>query len=1332
MSDEQITSLILSKAEEAGILLIIEEDKLRIRVPKNQSVDGHLLNLIQEYKDLLKGKLLLQPSLTKKVYQKINRRDSTLPGKIPLSFGQERMWFIDHLQGSVQYHMPWLFRIEGTLDLQSMERALREIIQRHEVLRTVIREEDGTGYQIITDGESWELDYMMPDDIISDGFENVSAYITDYLRRPLDLSSDIKLKAVLIRLSEKEHLLCGFVHHIAFDGWSTGILLKELSALYKTYTLNEKPTRVSLPLQYADYANWQRNHFTDEILSSPLAYWKQQLSDIEPLTLPVDHPRTADNSIDGAHTDLLISSHLKDSLQALSRREGVTMFMTLLAVFKILLYRYSRQEDICVGSPVTGRQQDELSGLIGFFLNTLALRTRVNGYKGFRSFLQEVRQTTLDAYQHQDVPFEKVVEQLGIDREGSHNPLFRVMFVLQPSQGLVVPDLEGLTVRAEALPHITSQFDLTLSVNDRPDGLYLSLTYLKDLYEPETMSKMLWHYTQLLESVVADPDCSIEQLRMLSESEEQQLLITFNNTDRQHRKNATIIDLWNEQAVAVPDNIAVVFDDTQLTYRELDEYSNQLAAYLKSKGIERGDLVPVCMESSWMFIISVIGILKAGAAYVPVDPSYPQERVAYILEDIKASIILTTKEVAEALFFEQELILMDNDWDKINAFDKMFRYTKIDAGQLAYIIYTSGSTGRPKGVMIEHGSLLNYVLYGVEHYCGNTTNNAGSFMHLSPTFDASLTALFVPLAAGKTIVIAPGKGIDAFSSTVFEKYAPYDFIKLTPAHLPLLENIIIGNGDLLTHRLVIGGEALYPHHLQHLLDDATSVEIINEYGPTETTVGSSTYVFNIKDEVLKIEKGIPIGRPVNNTKFYVLDDRLQLVPVGVPAELFIGGMGVARGYLNLPELTTKKFITNPFDSKKSSHLYRTGDIVRWLPDGTLEYLGRTDDQVKIRGFRVELDEVTHVLHQAPGVKQAAVILYEEKKLNGRIIGYIVPEMQCDHAAILSWMHERLPGYMVPEMLIELDNIPLTANGKVDKKKLSGLVADMPLTTVYESARTPLEKALTQIWEQLLPRQQIGIHDNFFELGGHSLMAMMFVALVRKRLGKEISVRSVFSYPTIASQASWLNSTEENVLLPAITKHSYIDHIPLSFGQERLWFIDKLSGSIQYHVPWSLRIKGILDVTALENAFRELIRRHEVLRTVILEEDGVGYQLLTDGCKWQLEQKTQAEVIAEGYAAISDYVQFVQGQALDLSEDVMIRSVLVKLTEEEYLLFGFVHHIAFDGWSVRLLLNELSVLYNGSGTDAILPGLAVQYADYAVWQRECLSGEVLEKKLSYWQ
>ncbi|GAA3917084.1 amino acid adenylation domain-containing protein [Chitinophaga oryziterrae] len=1242
---------------------------------------------------------------------------------MPLSFGQERLWFMYNMQKGTQHQVAWVFRLMGQLKPDALESAFKAIVSRHHILRSVIKEENGIPYQVIKEADLWQMNIINEEDIRGNGAGKVDRYINRMLGYKFDLSEDHMLKVTLIRLvEENSYMLVTQTHHIAFDGWSVGILAAELSALYTAAIKDQTPALPVLPVQYGDFAIWQRSHLSGGLLENKLSYWKQKLHDVAPLELPLDYLRPAIQSYHSANVQWHIGRELLDKLNTLSRSEGATLFMTLLSVFKVLIFRYSGLTDICIGTPVAGRYQEEVETLIGCFVNTIALRTHLDAEQPFRDLLRAVKEVTLSAYEYQDIPFEKIVQALDQERDMSRSPLFQVVFALHNTpriEPLEMPDVQFFPVIKD---HATCAYDLDLDAIESADGLYLSMNYCADLFKAETIHRMLIHYTNLLQAVVEAPDVAIFDLKLSSLLEDHQFALTFNTTKTEYPENESVTDLFSYQVKTTPDAIALVYGERQYTYHELDKESNRLAHLLLAQGVKEGMFVPVCIERSAALIIAIIAVLKTGAVYVPVDPDYPAERISYMLNDVNASVFITTSQYIPAgnvrvinLIEEKEHLLQLPDTPT---------GVTVNADALAYIMYTSGSTGKPKGVMVEHGNIVSLVK-GVSYV--DLSPDTTLLSTGSPSFDATTIEYWGTLLNGGRLVMCSQQ--DLLDVTSLEEMITKEHVNTMWLTSGWFGQVIEADITVFSHlsTIMVGGDRLPPSHIDRVKRYYPDLKVINGYGPTENTTFSLTY------EVPQMQglREIPIGRPLSNRIAYVLDAYHRLCPLGIAGELYVGGAGLSRGYLNQPELTAEKFTGISFDGGEEVRLYRTGDMARWMEDGNIAFLGRKDSQVKIRGYRIELGEVEQMIEQLPDVSQAVVVVLKNDMGQQQLVGYVVTGGEVFQSTeAVAVLKERLPAYMVPVVIYKVPEIPLTGNGKVDRKALPALALRNTFIVEYEAPRNALEEAIAAIWARLLDLEKVGVNNNYFDLGGHSLLAVRILSSIRNELAKEVTIRDIFEFPTVAKLAERIEETNNGVLLPVIQPGAHNGKMKLSYGQERLWFIDKLTGSVQYHMPWVFRLHGDLDADVVEASFREIINRHQVLRSVITEEEGNVMQSLMPVSNWKMLRLNEEELTC----GLDEYICGLIAQPFNLAEDFMIRLTLLKISDKEHVLAIILHHIVFDGWSIGIMVNELVELYKASmeNRPAVLPELRVQYADYAHWQRTYLSEEVLTGKLSYWK
>jgi len=904
-------------------------------------------------------------------------------GELPLSFAQQRLWLLDQLEpDSAFYNMPQAIRMSGALNAEALRQTLESIVVRHEALRTTFVEVDGRPTQVIPPAPNVAMPIIALNELPEGEREvEVSRLANEEAQRPFDLARGPLMRATLLRLDEEEHVLLLTMHHIVGDGWSYGVFVRELTALYEAFNQGRPSPLPELPIQYVDFAHWQRQWFQGKVLEEQLAYWKQQLGDDLPvLELPTDRPRPAVQTFRGARQSAMLSKSLLEALRTLSRQEGMTVFMTLLAAFQTLLSRYANQDDIVVGSPIANRTRAELEGLIGFFVNTLVLRTDLSGDPSFRQLLGRVREMALRAYAHQDLPFEKLVEELQPERDLSRNPLFQVMFVLQnaPARAL---KLSGLTLRPLAVDSGTAKFDLTLFMFEGEDGLRARWEYNSDLFDAATITRMLGHFQTLLEGIIANPEQRISELPLLSDAERQQVLVEWNKTQTAYPRGSSIHELFEAQVERTPDTIAVGFEQEQLSYGELNGRANQLARYLQSRGVGPEVLVGIMMHRSVEMVVGLLGILKAGGAYVPLDSDYPQERLRFMLQDTTPPVLLTQARFLEGLpQSEAEVVCLDTDWKAIVQERTENLSGAAKAENLAYVIYTSGSTGRPKGVAIEHHSTVALLHWAREIFTPEQL--AGVLASTSICFDLSIFELFVPLSWGGTVILAE----NALHLPTLPAAPRVTLVNTVPS--AIAELLRMGGVPASVRTVNLAGEPLQTQLVQQLYEQGTIERVYDLYGPSEDTTYSTFALRSAKGRAT-------IGRPIANTQTYVLDWRLQPAPIGVPGELYIGGEGLARGYLNRPELTAERFIRNPFSKEPAARLYKTGDMVRYLPDGNLEFLGRKDHQVKLRGFRIELGEIEAALNQHPAVEQAVVLAREDVPGDKRLVAYVVqnPEQQ---------------------------------------------------------------------------------------------------------------------------------------------------------------------------------------------------------------------------------------------------------------------------------------------------------------------------------------------------
>jgi len=1105
-----------------------------------------IANLSPEQQALLKLRLQKKkkqqsPSL------KIPQRSRSKRDRCPVSFAQQRMWFQDRLgiNSAVSNNISVSLKIAGTLQIPALDRSLREIVQRHGILRTTLQTENGELMQVISPTIDWKLPTI---DLRSlshrERDEKVRTLTLEQACKPIDLTKDWCWQATLLQLNTTEHILLLTLHHIAVDAWSIGIFFRELSALYGAFSQGQPSPLLELPIQYADFAVWQREYFQGNVLQQELEYWQNTLKNApDVLPLPSDRPRPAVLSFAGKTLSFHISKTLVYGLKQLSQEAGTTLFATLLAALQTLLFRYSGEEEILVGSPIANRHQPEVEPLIGCLINTLVFRSNLSGNPSFRQLLSRVKETVLGALAHQTLPFEMLVDKLQLTRNVAYAPLFQVMLVLQNTFSIEHIELPGLDVSHSRIDNQTSQFDLTFHLVETDSGLIGKLEYNTDLFDEPTMIRLLGHFQTLLQGAISNPDLPLLNLPILTFSEQQQLS-TWQESKIADLPTSCIHHLFEERVRQTPDAIALVCGDKKMTYRDLNCRANQLACYLQKQGVTVETLVALCVERSPEMLVGLLGILKAGGAYVPLDPTYPGERLNAILSDAKPAAIVTQASLAEKLFCpDATMVFIDTNWDKIALEPPENLQVPVTADNLAYIIYTSGSTGNPKGVAIEHRSLVNFTRTAIEEYSITASDSPLETLRerilqfATISFDTAAEEIFPCLTQGATLVLRSDRllgSMSAFLNTCREW-------NLTVLDLPtafwhqLVTEMAAENLTLPeTLRLVIiGGEKALPDRLSLWQKQVSSkVRLVNSYGPSEATV--VTTVIDLSD--FSVELGgreLPIGKAIKNTVTYILDACLQAVPVGIPGELYIGGAGVARGYLNRPDLTQESFISNPFASKEGDRLYKTGDLVRYLPDGNIEFVGRIDNQVKIRGFRIELGEIESVLSQHPDVQTSVVI---DRKEAGEIqlVAYIVPQGNGlpTSPQLRRFLEKRLPKYMIPAAFVQLEKLPLNVRGKVDRDALPVPEKERSdLKETFVAPETSLEIAIADIFAEVLGCDRVGVNDNFFELGGHSLLATKFLSRLLSKLQIELTLIDLFESPTVAGLVERIKTGSTDIRVP---------------------------------------------------------------------------------------------------------------------------------------------------------------------------------------------------------
>jgi amino acid adenylation domain-containing protein len=1037
-------------------------------------------------------------------------------GQLPLSFAQSRLWFLYQLEGATgTYNMTGALSLSGPLQVEALKQALRTIIQRHESLRTSFQTVDGVPVQVIDPQPVWELT------MVNLAGKETEAEKLAYResQTPFDLTKSPLLRVTLLKLQPEKHILLINMHHIISDGWSIGVFIRELSHLYGAFVAGKEATLPTLPIQYADFAVWQRQWLQGKVLGTQLEYWKQQLADAPPLLeLPTDRPRPAIQTFQGKTERFWLDSKLTQELKALSQQSGCTLFMTLLAAFAVVLSRYSGQTDIVIGSAIANRNRREIEGLIGFFVNTLALRLDLSEKPSFATFLKQVQTVTQDAYEHQDLPFEMLVEELQLERKLDRNPLVQVGFILQNAANEAWK-LPGLTIEEMSWELDSARLDLEVHLSEVNDGLTGLCCYNIDLFDGSMIARLLEHFQNLLRAIIVNPQESVSLLPLLSKQEQKQLLVDWNQTQADYPKDTCIHQLFEAQVERTPDAIAVVFEEQSLTYTELNHRANQLAYYLRTLGVGAEVLVGISLERSLEMIIGLLAILKAGGAYLPLAPDYPIERLQFMLEDSQVSFLITQRSLLAVLPPSQaNVICLDEIEEQVSQYPQDNLQSELTSSNLANVIYTSGSTGKPKGVMVEHRGLVNLASSQIQSFAVNHNSRVLQFASFS--FDACISEILMTFGSGATLYLAQKDALLP-GQPLIERLVKNGIthVTLPPSALVVLPKESLPN----LQTLIVAGEAC---SLDLVKQWSVGRNFFNAYGPTEASV-CATIAQCSQDDLI-----VTIGKAIANVQIYILDAFLQPVPVGVSGELYIGGVGVARGYLNRPELTAERFIPNPFyppltsldkGVEQPSKLYKTGDLARYLPDGNIEYLGRIDNQVKIRGFRIELGEIEAVLSQCPDVQNTAVIVREDTPGDKRLVAYVVltSDSQITTSELRQFLANQLPAYLVPNTFVILDDLPLTPNGKCDRRSLP-IPDDQTRKNIPKiGPRNLVELQLAQIWSEILGINNIGIQENFFELGGHSLLAVSLINRIEQKLDKRLPLTSLFQNGTIASLAKLL-------------------------------------------------------------------------------------------------------------------------------------------------------------------------------------------------------------------
>ena len=1329
MSDVSLIEL-LARLRSLDIKLWAEGDRLRYNAPS-----GALTAELRETVIARKAEILafLHQAATQSQAAPSPIQPTQRSGPQPLSSAQQRLWFLYQLEPeNPVYNEPFAFRLAGRLNLSALERGLREIAQRHEILRTTFVAENGQPLQVI--GDEVTLAPLSVTNLRShtetERALEVRHLLTETTRQPFDLARGPLWRTLLLKLGSTEHILLIVMHHIICDGWSVEVLFRELATLYSACNTCQPAALPDLPIQYADFAIWQRQWLQndtspDNVLQTQLAYWKNQLrGDLPTLELPTDRPRPAVQTYKGATHTITRTPELTAQLKALSQREGVTLFTTLLATFAVLLYRYTGQEDVLIGFPVANRNRREIEDLIGFFVNTVVLRANLSGNPTFREVLKRMQATVLDADAHQDLPFERLVDELRPNRDTSRNPLFQVTFA--PQTPFSVTSLGDLTLEPLHVETGSAKFDLTLFSADTASGVSETWEYNTDLFDADTITRMMGHYQTLLESITTDANQRIADLPLLTAEERQQILVTWNATRTAYPRNACLHTLFEQQVAQTPDVTALLFQGEEISYRDLNRRANQLAHALRGIGIGPDTIVGLYIERSVEMIVGILGILKAGGAYLPLDPAYPPERLSFMLQDTQAPVLLTQRHLLRRLPHHTARVLcLDTEWDGIAQNSGENNNPVTVSANLAYIIYTSGSTGRPKGVCVSHRNVVRLV---------KETNFAKldadqTLLQLSTiSFDAATLEIWGALLNGGRLVIYPPQrpSFDELAAILKEYQVTTLWLTAGLFHQMVEQHL---EGLLAVRQLLAGGDVLSIPHVKQLLAQPWDGQLINGYGPTENTTFTSCYT--ISDES-QIGTSIPIGRPVANTQVYILDQHLHPVPIGVPGELYSGGDGVARGYWDRPALTAEKFVPDPFSDEPGARLYRTGDLARYRPDGAIEFLGRVDYQVKIRGFRIELGEIEIALAEHPAVQEAIVLAREDTPTQKRLVAYVTlhPHKTLTISEMHNFLRNRLPDYMLPAALVQLDAMPLNANGKVDRHALPAPEFGRPeLAQAFAAPRTPVEKRLVDIWREVLGIEKIGIHDNFFELGGDSILSIQIVAKANQA-GLRLTPKQFFQYQTVAKLAAAAD------VAPVIQVEQEIVTGPVPLTPIQRWFFEQdLPNPHHWNQTMLFETRRPLDPTLLATAIQYLLEHHDALR-LRFKRAGADWQQVNtapDGNTPFVHVDLSAIPAGEQRVALEAHAAKLQA-SLDLGAGPLLRVTSFGLgSRRSGRLLIIIHHLAVDNVSWRILLEDLQTAYTqlSHGEKIELPPKTLAFKTWGERLADYAHTAQLQNELPYW-
>ncbi|OMQ07997.1 non-ribosomal peptide synthetase [[Flexibacter] sp. ATCC 35103] len=1323
--------VLLKKLNELNIKIDLVDEKLDIQAPKG-IMSSDLLEEIKLHKNSLIDFIQLNKAKNEAYtfIPQVENQDSYI-----LSSSQSRLWLLSQFEdGNTAYNMPGAFELKGKIEILSLQKAFDLIIARHESLRTVFkRDQNGDVRQFILQPDAHKFKLQFEDistkkDVLVK-LENIIREESEY---PFNLSEDSLLRAKLVQISEDTYLFIFVMHHIISDGHSAEIMTNELFALYDSISKKYENQLPVLLLQYKDYAAWQQKILKNDGLAIHKSYWiKQFQGDLPIIDLPSFQPRPIVKTYNGKSVSKVLNGTVSKNFNALCQSHSVTLFMGLLAVVKIILFKYTNQTDIVVGSPIKGRENSDLQNQIGFYINTLALRTQFDENESFEKLLKIIKKVTLDGYEHQVYPFDELVENLSVKRDVGRNPLFDVMITLNDRKNTKekLQSINGLSIQEYKIEESAfSKFDLSFTFNQGNDGLELILNYNTDIYAEEFCSRILDHFQVLLFSIIADPYVAVNALNYLTEPEKQQLVTGFNTNKTDYPKNKTLIDLFEAQVKNKPENIAVAFGDKKLSYADLHQKVNNLTHYLKAQGVEANSNIILCFDSHLeMAIIGLLAILKLGAVYVPVDPDFPQERIQYIIEDSNAKIIITNS-IDNPLNEDSEVrsILLDKEGLVYNP-----ETLKNNASQSnnAYLIYTSGSTGTPKGVIVNHQNIMDY-LFGLSEKITIEDNKSFAIMSTIAT-DLGNTVLFSSLVFGGTIHLFSKNGLrDIFYIQQYFSANEIDCIKIVPSYWKSLQ---INCEEMSPKKMIVfGGEELTIDIVKKINSENPKLKIINHYGPTETTIGKLIHVVNPNYTYNRI----PIGKAFSNTQTYVVDSNLNLCATGIKGELLIGGDGVSNGYWNNDVLSQEKFIIDTF-LNNGGKLYRTGDLVVLQNDGTIEFKGRIDHQVKILGHRIELSEIEKVLNKFEGVKSSIATVWQAENEIRRIAAYVVyKEEELPHNEIMIHLRQFLPSYMIPAVLIKIDKIPFTSNGKINYKILPEITKDHIVQKEYKQPVTDTERKLQAIWQEVLVNDRISITDNFFELGGHSLLVAQVINSANKVIGKNISFKNFFSNPTIEELALIIeqDSVDATDQIEVIAnKFAEEQKCILSNNQKRLWIVNQNNQtSNAYNVSTGLLFEGNFDIVSFIEAYKNIILRHESFRTQFIFNDDEPVQYVLENVEANVEIEKSDFLLSE--EELVEKINFENKFIFDIRSAPLSKLKIIQMQDNSHFVIICMHHLISDGWSMDLLIEEWIETYSAliENRTLHLSEQHFSYRDFSVWQHKYLESTKYKETVLYWK